>query len=533
MSHGEHKLSPTAEGSFSKTPFSHILVFLMEKQRSGTLEVDAREQSASIYFRDGMPAKVRTSVPGRGLGRVLVGFNIVPKAALDRAEERIARHGGLLGHTLIEQGALDMPALVRGLREQMLLKINDVFGMTGGNYAFYEKVNSLVGFGPDEIFQLDTFPVLMSGLRTYAERFDFGPVLQSLETKWISVGEVEAMRRFRFNQAEKALVTELLDGPVRYEHLLGGGAHDPKVVRYTVYVLLITKQLTAAAAGPADGTHSDSKSQVTRLDSIPPDAAIESADPEIAARKERIRSTAGEISSQNYFEMLRLPFGADSEEVRKAYFRLAKEFHPDKVPASVAAGLRETLHYVFMNLSEAHTTLTDPDLREEYISTIREGQGRTSMAPEPAGGRDEVKDALEAESLFQKALVFSRRDQLDKANDLVDRARMLCPDEGEYLALWAHIQGRLRPTAENVDELVDLLRKAAERCPNSERVLLSLAQMLKRTNRINEARTYFQKVLDMKPHNVEAARELRFIEMRFGKEEEAAKKKGLFSKLFR
>jgi tetratricopeptide (TPR) repeat protein len=259
-------------------------------------------------------------------------------------------------------------------------------------------------------------------------------------------------------------------------------------------------------------------------------AAAAISDPTVLALRERIQSKATAISSQNYFEMLGIPTGADAASVQEAFARLAREFHPDRAARPEMADLAETLDYVFSNLSEARATLIDPDSRYEYERAVSEGAGRTSYLPgaRDTRGTDEVRDVLEAEKLFQKALMLQKRQDFDKALELIDRARELNPNQGDYLAVWASLQTVLRPGDGQLEDLIAALRRAEEMAPRSERVHLHLAQLLKRIGHLAEARTHFGRVLEVNPHNIEASRELRLMEMRRGREQE---KKGFFKKI--
>jgi molecular chaperone DnaJ len=69
---------------------------------------------------------------------------------------------------------------------------------------------------------------------------------------------------------------------------------------------------------------------------------------------------------KNYYEALGLPEGASGEDVRKAFRRLARKFHPDVNPGDKAAEAR------FKEINEAHEVLRDPKKRQEY-DAIRKG----------------------------------------------------------------------------------------------------------------------------------------------------------------
>jgi cytochrome c-type biogenesis protein CcmH/NrfG len=125
-----------------------------------------------------------------------------------------------------------------------------------------------------------------------------------------------------------------------------------------------------------------------------------------------------------------------------------------------------------------------------------------------------------------------RRNQLDKALELIDKARLLNSEEGEYIAVWAKIQILQRAADAPLDDLLKLLRHAEELSPKSERVNLYLAQAMLRSERPGEAKARFERVMDLNPRNVEAARELRLMEMRRGKDKDKDEKKGFIKKLF-
>jgi molecular chaperone DnaJ len=73
------------------------------------------------------------------------------------------------------------------------------------------------------------------------------------------------------------------------------------------------------------------------------------------------------VASQDFYKVLGVAESASADEIKKAYRRLAKKFHPDANPNNPSAS--ET----FKQVSEAHAVLSDPEKRKKYDQMRRLG----------------------------------------------------------------------------------------------------------------------------------------------------------------
>lgn len=77
------------------------------------------------------------------------------------------------------------------------------------------------------------------------------------------------------------------------------------------------------------------------------------------------------MAKKDYYEVLGLQKGADENEIKKAYRKLAKKYHPD-----TNQGNKEAEHR-FKEITEAYEVLSDPEKRKAYDSGGAEGFGET------------------------------------------------------------------------------------------------------------------------------------------------------------
>jgi tetratricopeptide (TPR) repeat protein len=205
----------------------------------------------------------------------------------------------------------------------------------------------------------------------------------------------------------------------------------------------------------------------------------------------------------------------DEVEVKEAYFRLAKRFHPDVHHGESLGDMRDKLEAVFIRLGEAYDVLRDPRRRGDYEERLGRQRPRPA-APGPASGST-TGPGPEAPDPEEEAL---------RAEDAVRRAARLVEQE-KY---WDAIQ-QLEPAVEAVQGKTRLrARILLARCyvrnpkwaKSAEAMLLAatreepkavepwalLGAIYAEKGLRTRATAMYRKVLELKPDHEEAAQHL-------------------------
>jgi tetratricopeptide (TPR) repeat protein len=334
-----------------------VLRSIYVDRKTGMLRFIRDDERRSIRFMSGHVVYGQASVTELHLGEVLIAEGRLDRPTLVRAGEVMQREKKRLGAVLVELGILDEIGLEQALALHVRAILTSVFSLREGTYTFQEQ--------DPETFLEDDWPLAIS----------------TGEAILAAVRAVSAQDDVRFAVGDTDRVLLASDDPlVVYQRVDLG----------TAAALLLSR---------VDGTRT--AREVISLTTLPADSAerallallctgiLEFAEGPRGADqasphglRDEILALYERLPRQTDHEVLGVTASAPEAEIKAAFFRLAKRYHPDVRHEPGLADLSEKLDAVFFRIHAAYRAI---GMRRRAPAPAA---AAPAAAPAPAGKPD-------------------------------------------------------------------------------------------------------------------------------------------------
>ncbi len=218
----------------------------------------------------------------------------------------------------------------------------------------------------------------------------------------------------------------------------------------------------------------------------------------------------------DHFRLLGVSQDVAPDALRKAYFVLARQLHPDRLAALGIPDDGKHAQRLFAQINTGFALLSDPPRRAQYLNVLRRG-GEGVVRAEQARAEEMARRILDAEEAFRRGELAIKRDQPQAAVAELELAIQLNPDEADYHALLAWSQFCVAPDKQAIAQRTrTMLEKAIQRAPKAMIARFYLGRVERMLGRDQEALRLFREVLIAVPGHADAAAELRALEARLG-----------------
>ena len=231
--------------------------------------------------------------------------------------------------------------------------------------------------------------------------------------------------------------------------------------------------------------------------------------------RDECKARFAQAESSNHYLVLGLGSQAKTDDIRDAYYTLARRFHPDRFRTGPLADLLPEIEVYFSQVTEAYNTLNDAVAREAYDEKLA---GSRSAEDEPR------KDAAYlARENFAKAKILIEQRRLQDAVQFLENAIDLDARPTYLIALGKILIRNPRQRAEAQEHLT----KAIALDPTIAEAHVAMAELHLKQGRQAEAAAAIEEALNWDPHDANA-QQLAAEIGGTGKKEKEGLLKGLF-----
>lgn len=394
------------EGRLGKSGAGDLLAALWRQGRTGILELHAAGKDRRLVLSGGEIVYVTSSETAEKLPVRLVTRGLVDKASLVRASQA----GADLRRALADAGALAADDHDRELRALIGDVVEDLFGCVDGTYAFVDKPELQL---PGMLEANPMGPILWRAAQRcppeLAEAF-----LGDRAQRVTRAATDAALEQLTDISPQQVYLATRIDGYSSLGDVLGASPLPPEETYRTLVGLTLIGLIDVvgrpAVQLPRPGRSSGARPRATvtaagKASTGPATPAIPIATASGASATvaetpgeglpplERARELASRAAELDHFRLLDVSQSASDSEVRKAYYALAKTFHPDRFPKDLPASDRALVEDLFSRIGEAFAVLSDGQARAEYVEKLKSGEIEREKTQEDVDPRQIARES--------------------------------------------------------------------------------------------------------------------------------------------
>lgn len=490
-------------GRLNKADFPQILHSLYQQKLTGLLHLQKGSAKKVIYIKNGYPIFVRSNILGECLGRMLVKNDTITQVDCDQSIEKSKTSGRLQGTVLIEMGLLTPQDLHDALKQQVTEKLLNVFAWLEGLYRFVPQEDFRKNITNIE---LSPAALILEGVKRYWDKERVAEYLSPRLTDYLKQADnpLYLFQEMGLSRRGEEVFAECL-GDMTLESILVQHPLSKREVEQVIAAMLIVGMVTAQATVSKLGDEARARRKADR----PIDSEL----------RKKILEDYKRIIPADFFAALELGHQSDSATVRRAYYKLAKQYHPDRfLGRGLSNDMENKVNEIFGHITQAYTVLSDPTKRAGYREELLNGPTT----------KVDVNQVIEAETAFQQGRSLLKVRRYRDAASKLKISIELSPEEPEYLTSYAWAVFKSSP--ENIgcqNQALEILLASRELNPGQEETHLFLGYVYQALSKERQSEKSFEMAVQANPNSTEALRELRLINLRRGQPEAA---RGIFKK---
>jgi curved DNA-binding protein CbpA len=456
--------------------------FRVEK-KSGTLVLSRDKETKKFHFRNGEIIYAASNLDEDQLGPALVSSGVITQEQHATAADAARSTGKPLGAMLVERGYLAPKDLVEGAKQQVAKIIASVLPWLDGKFSVD---NQSLPLGEVIPLQLSTSSLLLSGM----DKLDWKVVRKSLpplKTVVAPSKDGSAYQQGIELDSGQRTVLAFINGSRTIEEICALSEMGDFTTLKALYALFALRLVDVSSAKAAEQAQTGAAASAAQTDSD-----------DIVVTKDMILHALDSLDLQDYYEMLDIGRSATPLEIKKAYFRYAKRYHPDRHTDSEVSELKEQLGTLFMHITEAYNILSKEETRDTYNLGLGRGIKRYRRTEDVAPTKQDTQKTT-AITQFNEGLKQFKAQNFWGAEEAFSWASRLDPANADYVFHHGLALARIPRRRHDAEAL---FRKALQIAPSKIDFYLELGNFYAKNGLKAKALATFNDALRREPGSI-------------------------------
>jgi curved DNA-binding protein CbpA len=444
------------------------------ERKRGQLTFRYQNIQKYLYFQDGNLVFTKTNQQDELLGEVLYRLGKLSQEAFQNIEEYIEPME-IIGQVMVKRGLITQEDLLDGLTYQMREVTLNMFPLFNGVFKFQDRDE----LGLEDVNTKIGIPALIAdGIR----RMKFDANIEKF-LKAQTISPKDKGLALQLTEEEKGVLSRIKPDSNSADILRFSGLNPEFYWKslylfYCLNLIELSKEESVFEAQKEPAAKPVGKEQTEKLQDV--------------------EDFQQRMSGLSFYQILDVSASASQAEIKKAYFGLARRYHPDLFDRNIDAQQKDMIDEVFDQITKAYHTLSDEDKRQEYDK---------ELAEEEADDRRGV--AKKAEVKFRQAKTLYNQARYEEAMAYLDEAIRMDAHKSSYFLLLAMVETKIPTYSKKAEEH---FIKAIKLEPWSPDGYLGLGIMYKNADLKVKAANQFKKALKVDPGNPAALKELKELD---------------------
>ena len=468
------------KGNTSDAGLPKVLAFLNRQRKTGTLFLKTPAFTKKVYLLKGDAIFASSTYADDRLGEMLIKAGKITIEQYDESVRLLKKTGKRQGAILVELGYITPKDLFWGVKYQVREIIYSIFLLGDADYEFIEgeiPENEVI------TLKLSMGNLIYEGVRRIDNWTRIRNELPGTDAVLgLSSDPVSLFQDVEISPQDRKLLSAI-DGIKTVKEVIDSswiGSFEGMKVLYVLWSIGVIEEKKKSAEKVEEIEETVSLEEILQPVSEDENAFLKKVD--------ELYSSLGRLTP---YQLLEVDGTYDEETVKRNYYRLTREFHPDRYFSSADPSIKDKLTSIFDALTNAYSKLA--------------GQKRPGQITMPESLKEQTFTG-NGEKRFKQGVQEFRGGNFSGAVELFRSAAESDPKNPKY---WSYLSLSLTKVPRGIKDAESALLEAIKIEPANADHYVNLGLIYLRQGAKEKASEQFSKALRIDPGNTKAKKGLK------------------------